>query len=114
MDVDKFFNPETVKQASKKQEKRIAKKNGAKVTPASGALGLKGDVRNFKQKIVYEAKMTKKKQLSLKKEWLLKLKKEAGSDIPVLVICIDGEEWYCVRHSEFAFITEALDKTGGR
>jgi hypothetical protein len=57
-------------------ENRVAKKLGAKTTPASGAKhGAKGDCR--RDSVIIEAKSTTKDTLSLELAWLVKIGCEA-------------------------------------
>lgn len=113
MDVDKFFAPETPKEKSKRQEKAIAKKIGGRVTSASGAfLHDKGDV--VKKKVVrIEAKRTDKDRLTIRREWLKKIRAEAGIDeIPAMHIEIGDESWFIIREREFLGMID--DMQGGK
>src|SRR3990167_9658425 len=59
----------------KKSEKKVQKKTGGRLTPASGAFGIKGDIQT-KDKIV-EVKSTSKPYISLKGIWLDNLQTQA-------------------------------------
>lgn len=97
-----------VKKKSQVQESRIAKELDGRTTPGSGAFdGLKGDVKTAE--FLIEAKRTDKSSISVKKEWLEKIDKEA-IDIgkkPALVIELGGmqgfteNEWVAVPMSVF-------------
>lgn len=78
-----------------KSEERVLKDMGAMQTIASGSLdGMKSD--GVKDNLRIECKATLKKSISLKHEWLLKIREEAlaTNKIPVLTISFvnaDGE-----------------------
>lgn len=78
-----------------KSELRVLKDMGAMQTIASGSLdGMKSD--GVKDNLRIECKATLKKSISLKHEWLLKIREEAlaTNKIPVLTISFvtaDGE-----------------------
>lgn len=78
-----------------KSELRVLKDMGAMQTIASGSLdGMKSD--GVKNNLRIECKATLKKSISLKHEWLLKIREEAlaTNKIPVLTISFvnaDGE-----------------------
>lgn len=90
----------TGKERSKKQEKRLAKEFKGRVTPASGARHIKGDVLG--EQFFIEAKTTSKKQYTLKKETLDKLEREAVTSrkIPALIIQFEMDR------REFAIISK--------
>lgn len=73
-------------------EKRVAQFYGAEVNPASGALeGLKGDSYmklNDESGILFESKSTISQSISIKKEWLDKIRDEAIAECsyPALTI----------------------------
>lgn len=82
------------KVASKKQEKRIAKEMGAKVTIASGALDFqKADVRD--DLFLVEAKTTEKQFYSLNvKTWNTISEQALRDGLRSPVMCIDLEDGY--------------------
>lgn len=68
-----------MKKRSEEQEKRVARLQGGRVTPASGALsGAKGDVRQRGRHRI-ECKYTTKKSYSIKLDELLKIEGEASA-----------------------------------
>lgn len=86
---------------SKTQEKRVAKGLGGKVNANSGATGFyKGDVRT--DKFLIECKTTTKevKSVSIKKDWLNKLKEEKfamGKEQMALGFDFgDGEDYFII------------------
>ena len=71
-----YFAKEHNNKKSRKQENILAKKIGGKRQKASGAVTHhRGDVSC--KEILFEAKRTDKESLSIKKEWLSKISKEA-------------------------------------
>lgn len=72
---------------SKKQERDLARHTGGKLTPASGARAVKGDVR-VKGIMRIEAKTTKNKSFSITQEMLDKIEEAAISagEMPVIVV----------------------------
>jgi hypothetical protein len=109
MDYNSFINREkTIKDKATMQEKRIAKRNKLRTTIASGAKHFdKADIKG--KHIRIECKRTDKRQIIIKKEWLEKLERETTvSDIPVMNIEIQNENWYLVRQSEFDYILELI------
>jgi len=88
-------------------EKRLAKEHGGKLTPASGALdGAKGDwtLDHEAYKFRVEGKATGKESMSLKLEWLCKIRNEARETnrVPALTISfvdsmgVPREEWVAI------------------
>ena len=75
-----------------KSEERVIKDMGAMQTIASGSIdGMKSD--GVKESLWSECKATVKKSISLKHEWLLKIREEAlaTGKVPVLTISfVDG------------------------
>lgn len=72
---------------SKVQEKRLAKRLGGNRQKGSGALRHhKGDVKT--QELLMECKRTDKESMSIKKEWLAKITREAlvSNKVPALAI----------------------------
>lgn len=91
----------------RKAEKRLAKRYGAKLTPASGALGKKGDmVKQGKHVWRTEAKSTIKKSMVLQYRWLQKIAKEASmaGETPALIVTfttpdggkVDSGDWVLI------------------
>jgi len=76
-----------------KSEERVLKDMGAQQTIASGSIdGMKSD--GIKNNLRIECKATVKKSISLKHDWLLKIREEAlaTNKIPVLTISfVDGD-----------------------
>ena len=76
-----------------KSETRVVKDMGAMQTIASGSIdGMKSD--GVKDNLRIECKATVKKSISIKHEWLLKIREEAlaTNKIPVLTISfVDGD-----------------------
>lgn len=105
----------SVKQKANETESRFAKKHGGKPTPLSGAtVKSKADVV-FKG-VRLEHKQTESSSISIKKEWLEKLKNGCHlSEIPALAVNIQGETWVMVRESEFDYILDRVkeDKYDG-
>lgn len=91
--------------AGRKNERKVAKKLGARLTPNSGAMAhSKGDMHT--SAFLIEHKSTSSETLSIKREWLLKIAHEAlhTNRIPALAFSftttngdskIDGE-WVAV------------------
>lgn len=72
---------------SKKQEKELATRVGGRLTPASGAFYVKGDVR--KKRIVrIEAKTTKNRSFSVTLEMIEKIEAAAlpCDELPIIII----------------------------
>lgn len=104
----------------KVSEKRVAKKLGAQLTPASGAfVGGKGDMRKRlgDRKFVIEAKSTVHDSLSLQRDWLLKIQNEAlaaggHAALTVSFVLPDGKprpmgEWVLIPAADYAELMEA-------
>lgn len=93
---------------SQKHEKRIAKKFGGQVSAASGAFwSRKGDVRTDGWLI--EHKYTaNKKSLSIKKEWLDKIEKEAllEAKAPALMFHLGGRDYVVLTEDDFTELTD--------
>lgn len=70
-----------------KQEREVAHRVGGRVTPASGARDVKGDVR-VKGVLRIECKTTKNKSFSVTQEMLDKIEEAAcsGGELPIMVI----------------------------
>jgi len=68
--------PSDKKKKSKKQEKRIAKKQGGRVQKGSGSVTFhKGDVRSAE--LLTECKRTDGETIRVDKKWLIKISREA-------------------------------------
>lgn len=104
----------------KLSEKRVAKRLGAHLTPASGALaGHKGDMRKRlgDRKFVMEAKSTVHDTMKLDLTWLMKVQNEAlakGAQAALTVSFVkpDGSarpmgEWVLVPAGDYAELMEA-------
>jgi Holliday junction resolvase len=99
-----FEREKTVKDLSIIQERKLAKDLKGRTTIMSGALAKdKADITAGKLRI--ECKRTDKESISIKKEWLIKLKNGTKlSEIPVVAIQIQDEDWFLVRPEEFKYI----------
>lgn len=104
----------TGKDMSNEHESRIADRIGGKKQRGSGAVdGHKGDVRA--PELLIEAKMTSKESISIKKEWIIKISKEAAAyaKIPALAIAFDempviaDKDWIAIPMSFFKRLMEA-------
>lgn len=88
MKIPKYFLEEDgVRKKSQRQESRVASTMGGRVQKGSGAVRLyKGDIKT--PELLIEAKRTDKGSLSVKREWLEKISKEAESygKVPALSI----------------------------
>lgn len=87
---------------SRKQEKRDARDYGGRVQAGSGCGTFKkGDVRT--DDLLIENKRTDKQQMTLKAEWLDKIRNEALTEgrIPVVGIEIDGREWVLLPKDDY-------------
>jgi hypothetical protein len=93
---------------SQQHEKRLGKKFDGQVSAASGAFwSRKGDVRT--DKYLIEHKYTgNKKSLSIKKEWLDKVEKEAIQDskMPVLAFHLGGRDYFILTEDDFEELTD--------
>lgn len=107
--------PESVKATSLKNEKRLSKKLGFKLTPGSGNqdwASKKGD--GFTANFMFECKETQKDRFSILPEVLAKLCREAGivGKDPVLVVSMYGledpipKEWAAVPLDVFNRFTQ--------
>lgn len=94
----------TTKAKSDRQERRLAKEFGGRVTPGSGSGSIKGDVTTGEEMI--EAKTTTKRQFTLKLETLQKLEYEARAvgKRPVLILHIDDDSPVLLHHPEWVLI----------
>ena len=109
-------NTNSTRYYSSQQEKYVAKKLGGKVNANSGATDfIKGDV--LVNDILVECKtvMQKKNSVSIKKEWLDKLKKEAFSTNKIYRMLAfnfepNGEMFYILDEKFIYSIIELLNK----
>jgi hypothetical protein len=100
-------------------EKRTGRSFDARLTVGSGAFRQKSDGEFTKgdQGFRFENKATEKKSMSLKREWLEKISREAhgNQQIPMLTLqFMDGEHlrpygaWVCLPEVEFKQLLEQL------
>lgn len=99
------------RQYSKKQEKRVAKNLKGRVNANSGATGFyKGDI--IIDKFIIECKTATKevKSISIKKQWLEKLKEEKfsmGKEQMALAFDFgDGEDWFIIAKPLMEWLVE--------
>lgn len=113
-----FFSPsrKNKKGGSLRQERSLEQDlEGARRTPASGALRIKGDLQSKHELI--EAKTTSKTQYTLKLEDLKKLEdqaREAGKN-PVFIINLDNasedfmsNDWVLIPQRDYAHLRQLL------
>ena len=98
---------------SSKQEKRVAKDIGGKVTSNSGATRFyKGDISTDSMLIECKTKTTTSKSVSIKKEWLGKLKEERfamGKSYSSLAFDFgDGEDYFIIDKKLMQILIEKL------
>ena len=101
---------------SDKQEKRTAKKLGAKVQTSSGSSDfLKGDVVSDTCLIECKTCVTEKKSFSIKKEWLDKVDEQCyamGKRYPILAFDFgDSENYYVLPESVMKKFVEYLNES---
>ncbi len=87
---------------SRAQERRDAKDHGGRVVPGSGCGTFsKGDVRT--PTTLIENKRTDKQQITIKNDWLEKIRREALAEgrMPVLGIEIGGREWVMLPKDDY-------------
>ena len=101
---------------SDRQEKRTAKKLGAKVQTSSGSSDfLKGDVVSDTCLIECKTCVTEKKSFSIKKEWLDKVDEQCyamGKRYPILAFDFgDGENYYVLPESVMKKFIEYLNES---
>ena len=93
-------NRESTRYFSQRQEERVAKILGLKVVPNSGArIFNKGDVSGQEYLVECKTMMEPKKSISIKKEWLTKIREEAfscGRSFGMLVFDFGDDEDYVV------------------
>lgn len=94
-------NKNSNRKDSIKNEKGLAEKLNIKLVKNSGAGIQKGDLKT--NKLMLELKQTSKNSISIKKEWLDKLFKEATTEgkEPVLIIDIQGIKLFCIQEHVF-------------
>lgn len=93
---------ESMKTASQRQERSLARNIGGRTVPASGAFwSRKGDVRT--DDLLIEAKTTEAASFSLKKVIWDKIRREALLDgrIPVLAVQIQGRNLVVLDEEDF-------------
>lgn len=96
----------------KNQEKRAAKAISGRNTRGSGCGRDKGDAKS--DLFLVECKSTQKESLSIKRAWLEKITREAGSKIPALYFGFDrgagdvGLDWVAFPAKEFKGIQDIL------
>ena len=104
----------STRQASKKQENKVAKLLGGRVQPNSGATDFrKGDVVTKDMLIECKTSMTEKKSVAIQKEWLEKNQKEAfAMNKRKSAVCFDfGDDtrYYVIDEKTFKEMVEELD-----
>jgi len=94
---EKELTPRHRKRAANKQERKCADKNGGMTVAGSGSGIEKLDVNLTDVKIKVECKRTDKKSLSIKKEWLTKVRdtRRMGNEV-VFELEIQDEDWYLI------------------
>ena len=95
----------------RESERRIAKKLGAQLTPASGAVaGAKGDMKL--PEFLLEAKSTKNATMSLEHGWLVKISTEALNvqKTPALSVSFVTPEGKATPHGDWVLIPMHLFK----
>jgi hypothetical protein len=101
-------------------EKRTGKSFNARLTVGSGAFRHKsdGEFQSGDNRFRFENKATEKKSMSLKREWLEKISREAhgNQQVPLLTMqfmegpnCRPYGAWVCLPESEFKRLLELLD-----
>lgn len=98
---------------SSKQEKRVAKDIGGKVSSNSGATRFyKGDISLDNMLIECKTKTSPSKSVSIKKEWLDKLKEERfamGKSYSSLAFDFgDGEDYFIIDKKLMQLLIEAI------
>ena len=91
-------------------ESSICKRYGIQKTPASGAFWThKGDGTKGEER--YEIKETDKKSLSIKAEWLNKIRSEAAErgDLPRFLFRIGNEIWAAMPAGEYFWNNDKED-----
>lgn len=88
---------------AKKQERELAGRLGGKLTPASGARDIKGDVR-IKNVVRIEAKTTKNASFSVTREMIDKIETAAVAAAEMPVIIIEFNDGYGRKLKEVAVL----------
>jgi len=112
----------SVQKTSKLAEQRVAEKVGGVRQPASGAFwSRKGDIKQDRSSVpvkdlLIEHKMTEKKSISLKGDWLEKIFNEALLDgrQPVVAIELLGQVWYMTPEEDFLAMREEIVRQHGQ
>lgn len=104
---------------SKKQENRVAKALGGKVNANSGATGFyKGDVRTEHCLIECKTATKEVKSVSIKKEWLDKLKQEQfsmGKLYSILAFDFgDGNDYYIIDKNLMQVLLNYMEEEYGK
>lgn len=91
-------------------ERRVAKKVGARISPASGAMeGAKGDsdLNLSSKKVKIESKSTIHDSMALQYDWLLKIHKEARDvgAIPALTVSFVGGDGRPRKHGDWVLVS---------
>ena len=94
--------------AGRRSEKDLARKMGGKQTPASGASGMKGDIHL--ESFMIECKSTSTDTLSIKREWLLKVAREALSagKTPALALTFTDDDGKTKQMGDWVAIPQYL------
>ena len=97
----------------KRQERNLASHIGGRPTPSSGSGAVKGDAQTRKNRInetliLAEAKLTTKKSISLKLEWLTKVLGYAQQDGRYPLLEIEFVELSGKSHGKFYVAPEYL------
>lgn len=98
---------------SSKQEKRVAKDIGGRVTSNSGATRFyKGDINLDNMLIECKTKTSPSKSVSIKKEWLDKLKEERfamGKSYSAIAFDFgDGEDYFIIDKKLMQLLVETI------
>jgi hypothetical protein len=110
--MNSFLDRQTrpIGKAGRKSETSLAKRLGAKLTPASGAATAKGDM--VLGDVLLEAKSTSAESLGLKRDWLLKIGHEAmmTGRVPALAITFTDKAGTAIRDGSWVLIPEEAFK----
>lgn len=96
--------------AGRQSEKAVAKKLGGTLTPASGAGSSKGDIQL--ESFMLECKSTTNDSISLKREWLLKVLREAQivGKTPALTLTFTDDTGKPKQHGTWVCIPDHVFK----
>ena len=101
--------------AGRKSEARTAKRTGARLKPASGAMkGAKGDME--KGDLLIESKSTIHDSMSVQLDWLAKVSQEARSEgkYPALTVTFTDQEGRPRKYGKWVMVPEHLiENLGG-